>query len=600
MKHTLRDYQQAAVNDAIKWIKSTLEPGLIEAYTGSGKSLIVAEIARIVTGMTGKKVLVLQPNKELLVQNVAKYKLTGNPCSVFSASAGQKSVKHNVVYGTALTVKNMLNVFCSKFCLVILDEADASLTPTILSIIDHMKEQNPQLRVLGLTSSPYKMGSGYIYRIDINDKPMPESQCRDPFFTKQIVQIKGRDLLEQGYVSPIVVPAINEHYDTSGLELNSMGKFTSDSLDRAFLGKGRKTAGIINDLVKQTQDQGRVSGLIFASTHKHADEIYESLPKHLTAIVTDKTTSRERERIVKAHGELKTKYLINVGIFGRGTDFPRLDFIALMRATESSALLHQFIGRLARIHPDKTDGAVFDYCLNIDRHHPDGNLFDPVIKSWSSQSSDTTITAKCELCETENEFSARPNEDGFDIDAYGYYVDLNGIRIMTEYGPMSAHYGRRCMALHRKSDGKFEQCRYYWTSKECPECGVKADIAARYCSNKHELIDPNERLIIEYRKMRKDPHIKQTEHVLSWSQKKTLSSKGNECLQVNYVTEHRNIMIWYQPKGDSQYLLNEYNRFISNTKGGDEMPISLTYQKQPNGFYRIFNYNETVPEAPVI
>ncbi len=589
----LRDYQQDAVNDAIKWIKSTLEPGLIEAYTAAGKSLIVAEIARIVTGMTGKKVLVLQPNKELLVQNVAKYKLTGNPCSVFSASAGQKSVKHNVVYGTALTVKNMLNVFCSKFCLVILDEADASLTPTILSIIDHMKEQNPQLRVLGLTSSPYKMGSGYIYRLDINDKPIPESQCRDPFFTKQIVHIKGRDLLEQGYVSPIVVPAINEHYDTSGLELNAMGKFTSDSLDRAFLGKGRKTAGIINDLVKQTQDQGRVSGLIFASTHKHADEIYESLPKHLTAIVTDKTTSTERERIVKAHLELKTKYLINVGIFGRGTDFPRLDFIALMRATESSALLHQFIGRLARIHPDKTDGAVFDYCQAIERHCPDGNLFDPVIKSWSSKSSDTTITAKCELCETENEFSARPNEDGFKIDAYGYYVDLNGIRIMTEYGPMSAHYGRRCMALHRKSDGKFEQCESRWTFKSCPHCKIECDIAARYChSCKGEIVDPNDKLIADFKAAKKNPYQMQCDAVLSWSFKKTLSGAGNEVLKVDFVTEHRSFACWYHVRSSKTWFIKQYEALIKATKGLEEIPLSITYRKQDSGFYEIFSYNQ--------
>ena len=598
--YQLRTYQQEAVVAAISWLKSTTEPGLMEAYTAAGKSLIVAEIARIITEMTGKKTLVLQPGKELLKQNAAKYKLTGEPYSLFSASANSKSVRNNVVFGTALSVKNHLKSFCDKFCLVILDEADVSLTPTILSIIKHMREQNPMLRVLGLTSSPYKMGSGYIYRLDINNNPMPESKCRDPFFTKQIVHIKGRDLLEQGYVSPIVVPAINEHYDTSGLELNSMGKFTSDSLDRAFLGQGRKTAGIINDLVKQTQEQNRVSGLIFASTHKHAEEIYESLPKHLTAIVTDKTKPKERERIVKAHGNLETKYLINVGIFGRGTDFPRLDFIALLCATESSARLHQFIGRLARIHPDKINGAVFDYAGNIDNHHPDGDLFNPKITTWNAKGEGGEIKVICPHCQTENIFTARPNEDGFEYSEDGYFVDLMGEKIQSEYGPMPSHFGRRCLGMQMLRGGTYERCGYYWTYKECPECFEKSDIAARYCPNKHELIDPNKSLIIEYRRMRKDPHIKQTEQVLNWNKKKTLSSKGNECLQVNYVTEYREISIWYQPKGESQYLLNEYNRFMKYTNGGDIMPKSLTYQKQPNGFYRVFSYNEIVPESPVV
>ena len=189
--YILREYQQNAVHDAIKWIKSTLDPGLIEAYTAAGKSMIVAEIARVVTCMTGKKVLVLQPNKELLIQNVAKYKLTGEQCSIFSASAGQKSVRYNVVYATALTVKNMLGAFCEKFCLVILDEADASLTPTILSIIDSIRAKNPKLRVIGLTSSPYKLGYGYIYKMDINGKPVPEDQSRDVFHQANSAYIRA-------------------------------------------------------------------------------------------------------------------------------------------------------------------------------------------------------------------------------------------------------------------------------------------------------------------------------------------------------------------------------------------------------------------------
>lgn len=593
--YKLRGYQQSAVDDAIKWLKSTKEPGLIEAYTGSGKSMLVAEIARIVTGMTGKKVLVLQPNKELLTQNVEKYESTGEKCSVFSASKGQKSLRYNVVYGTALTVRNALDKFCDKFCLVILDEADASLTPTILEIIDSIRIKNPNLRVLGLTSSPYKMGHGYIYAMDINDKPVPQDKTKNPFFTKQIVYISGRSLLDQGYVSPITIQPINVSYDTSVLEVNSMGKFTQESLDRAFIGKGRKTSAIIEDLVNQTQMQNRISGLIFAATHRHADEIYESLPKHLTAIVTDKTTSRDRDRIVIDHRNLKTKYLINVGIFTRGTDFPRLDFVALLRATESSALLHQIIGRLARIHPDKKDGGLFDYAGNLQVHHPDGNLFDPVIKSWSDKKSDTTIKAKCELCNTENEFSARPNDEGYKYDEYGYFCDLNGNRIGTDYGWMPSHYGRRCMALHRMNDGKYEQCDYYWTFKQCPDkdCNEKNDIAARYCKVcATEIVNPNDKLIADFKQMKRDPCRMQCDRVLSWNKQETITSKNEKCLIVTYTTEYRSFKVWYVVKSDMEWKQKSYNMFIRSTQGGDIMPDSITYKKNDDGFYNVFAYGQ--------
>jgi len=593
--YKLRNYQQSAVDDAIKWLKSTKEYGLIEAYTASGKSMLVAEIARIITGMTGKKVLVLQPNKELLTQNVEKYELTGEKCSVFSASKGQKSLRYNVVYGTALTVKNALDKFCDKFCLVILDEADASLTPTILEIIDSIKLKNPNLRVLGLTSSPYKMGHGYIYAMDINDKPVPQDKTRNPFFTKQIVHISGRSLLEQGYVSPITIQPINVSYDTSCLEVNSMGKFTQESLDRAFIGKGRKTSAIIEDLVNQTQMQDRISGLIFAATHRHADEIYESLPKHLTAIVTDKTTSRDRDRIVIDHRNLKTKYLINVGIFTRGTDFPRLDFVALLRATESSALLHQIIGRLARIHPDKKDGGLFDYAGNLQVHHPDGNLFDPVIKSWSDKKSDTTVKAKCELCNTENEFSARPNEDEFKYDEYGYFCDLDGNRITTDYGAMPSHYGRRCMALHRQPDGKYDQCSYRWTFKPCPDenCQEPNDISARYCKVcRTEIVNPNDKLIADFKQRKRDPYQMQCDKVLAWSFKKTLSAAGNEVLKVDFTTEHRSFSSWFQIRSNKSYFIKQYESLIKSTDGLEHPPDTVTYKKEESGFYSVYAFNQ--------
>ena len=380
----LRPYQQKAVDDAIAWLKTSKEYGLIEAFTAAGKSMIVAEIARIITGMTGKKVLVLQPNKELLQQNAAKYRLTGEPCSLFSASAKSRSVRHNVVFGTALTVKNQLESFCGKFCLVILDEADASLTPTILGIIDDIKAKNHNLRVLGLTSSPYKLGQGYIYAMDINGKPIPEKRAKEPFFAKQIVKISGRELLDQGYVSPITVGTVNEEYDTSKLQINSMGRFTQSSVDQAFVGMGRKTSVIIGDVVNQSKD--RKSVLIFAATHRHAQECFDSLPLGLSAIVTDKTTPKERDDIVQKFTNCEIKYLVNVAIFTRGTDFPKLDVIALLRATESSALLHQIIGRGVRISPGKNDCLLLDYAGNIDNHHPDGDLFNPVIKSWNEKS----------------------------------------------------------------------------------------------------------------------------------------------------------------------------------------------------------------------
>ena len=162
----LRPYQQEAHDAAIDWIKQRTEPCVLELPTGSGKSLIVAAIANTLHKVSnGKHILCLVPSKELLEQNAEKYRDTGNECSLFSASVGETCVKHPVVFGTPVSVKNKVHHFGSKFCAVVLDEAH-KITPTVKSIIESIKEHNPNLRVIGLSATPYRLGDGYIYQID--------------------------------------------------------------------------------------------------------------------------------------------------------------------------------------------------------------------------------------------------------------------------------------------------------------------------------------------------------------------------------------------------------------------------------------------------
>ena len=68
-KFVLRDYQQQASDIAVDFFRSKAKGnGIIIAPTGSGKSLLIADIARQLNG----NVIVLQPSKEILEQNLAK------------------------------------------------------------------------------------------------------------------------------------------------------------------------------------------------------------------------------------------------------------------------------------------------------------------------------------------------------------------------------------------------------------------------------------------------------------------------------------------------------------------------------------------------
>ncbi len=122
MLNKLRPYQQDAVNAAVSWIKKSTEPALLGLATGAGKSWIIAAISDWIVQKTGKKVLVLQPSTELVLQNFEKIKESNTKASIFSASANSKCTKHDVVYATPKTVLNSVSRFGDAFACVIVDE----------------------------------------------------------------------------------------------------------------------------------------------------------------------------------------------------------------------------------------------------------------------------------------------------------------------------------------------------------------------------------------------------------------------------------------------------------------------------------------------
>jgi DNA repair protein RadD len=594
----LRPYQQEAVDAIMSWVRKSTEPCLIEAATGGGKSLLVADIARQVHKSSGKRVLCLAPSAELVVQNREKYILTGNPASTFSASAGSVSLRHPVVFGSPLTVKNKINRFGADFAMVILDEAHG-LTPTIKTIIERIREKNPNLRIVGMTATPYRLGEGYIYKIGTDDKPMPEHTVREPYFTKLVYQIGARMLIENGYLTPPVMGRLGAGgYETRSMALNTRGQFDKEDIDRAFHGHGRKTAAIIADIVAQSRNRNGV--MIFAATVQHAQECMASLPPSLSAIVTGSTPAEERRRMLARFKAQELKYLVNVAVLTTGFDAPHVDVVALLRATESVGLLQQIIGRGLRLHDGKDDCLILDYAENIDRHCPDGDIFDPQIKAGRIGGETVTLNAVCEQCGTENEFKARPNEDGFDVDVNGYFTDLDGSRIETEHGAMPAHYGRKCQGLHRQPGGSYAQCTYRWTFKECPHCDAENDIAARYCVEcRGEIVDPGEKLRIEFKALKKDPTRRQTDEVLDWVITENVSQSGNETWRIDWTTPYRSFSTWVMKKPRNENALRDKEKLIWGTQNMTVMPHSITYAKDPNTkFYRISDYNREPDREP--
>lgn len=608
MSFTLRPYQQAAVSAAIEHVEQSSDFCLLELCTGAGKSLIVAEIARHISQSTGKKVLCLAPSKELVEQNAEKYKAYGYPASLFSASAGQKCLKNNVVFGTPQTVSNKLSKFGSQFAAVIIDEAHG-ITPTIKNIIHKIKTDNKDLACIGLTATPYRLGSGYIYAIDDKNTLVSDAQTRDPYFKKLLIRVTAKELIAQGYLTPpIADKTIATGYDTSSLTLNRMGQFDSAAVDRAFVGHGRLTAQIVADVVAHTF--GRRGVMFFAATVQHAHEILASLPSDNAELITGETPKKERENIINAFKKQHFKYLVNVAVLTTGFDAPHVDAIAILRATESASLLQQIIGRGLRLCDGKADCLVMDYAGNIERHGLQDDLFAPQISVSGGGESSAKILAACPDCGHDNEFSKRRDiDDSLPVDKNGYLLDLFGERVIAGDGFMPAHYGRRCQGVHFIG-GSYIQCGTRWTHKKCVECGSENDIAAKYCcSCKAEIIDPNEKLRADFARVKRDAGSPTSDKLLAWKVQEWISKKGNKTIRIDWTTEYRTFPTWFSPDGNGKgrakwIMLNQavfdgrvaknIETFMGAYNSGKALkPSTITAAKTAGSdFFEIYAYNQ--------
>lgn len=595
----LRSYQSAACEATKIELRASVEPVLIDAAPAAGKSYMVAELARWLRSISsGKRVLCLQPNSKLVRQNVEKFQLTGEQCSVFSASAGAKSTRHGVVYATPRTVSNAISRFTrGDYCAVIVDEAH-EMTPTIRAIIDEMRTANPNLRVIGLTGTPYNLGKGYIFRIWPDGRVNDDDVTRDPYFVKLAYRVSAKEMLDAGFITPMEVVPINaESYDTSGVKILPNGHLDHGTVEQAFEGHGRRTAACVADVVAQVAARGVTGGvMLFAATVRHAHEIMASLPPGNSALcVGDAGILCGREasddEIVKAYRAGTFRYLVSVAKLTTGFDVDHTEFIATLRFTESAALLQQILGRAWRLHPDKPKCFWADYAANHDRHFQNSDIYNPAVKATKASGPGVPIEAECPDCGYLNEFNLHPDYADFARDKHGYCLDVFGSRVMSEYGPVAAHYGRRCFGMVRAGKrGEYERCGHFWTSKECEACQHPNDIAARFCSScKAELVDPNERLVAEFVAAKKDPSIPSTDRVISYDTRESTSQRGNRTLRVDFVTEFRQFSIWLMPEPTNSRAQADWNRWEATN--GDIRTVSYVREAESQ-FWRVLAYNK--------
>lgn len=497
--YKLRNYQQEAVDNTIKYFQKKRDPALIVLPTGAGKSLVIAELARIAKG----RVMVLAHVKELVEQNHEKYSSYGLEAGIFSASLGKKDWDQKAIFGSVQSVARAPEDFFNGFSLLVIDEchrvAEEGATQ-YQEVIQKLRAKNPHICILGLTATPYRLGLGWIYEYSHIGEQKTE---QNRFFKQCVYELPISYMIKNKFLTqPVKVDIPVTCYDFSELtEKNRM--YTLSEVEELLKNQKRLTPLIVKNIVDITERFGRKGVMIFSSSIKHAEEILTYLPANDARLVVGDTEISERDEIVQDFKDRKFKYLVNVSVLTTGFDAPHVDVIAILRPTESNSLYQQIVGRGLRLDPGKTDCFILDY---TGMGH---DIYTPEISDKRPSKESVPVSIPCPQCNFENSFWGLVDYDGDVIE----------------------HYGRKCRgATHDVNTLQVKPCGFRFRFKLCHACGTENDVTAKECHRcQATLIDADSKL--KQAKLSKNAHVL-TPDKITFDER--LDKNSNPYLEVRY------------------------------------------------------------------
>lgn len=417
----LRWYQEQAVDAVWNYLRTNPNGApCVVLPTGSGKTLVIAELCRQVVAWGGRA-LVLAHVKELLEQSAEKLSrfVDASTVGVYSAGLNERTTSTPIVVAGIQSVYQRANEL-GPFHLIIVDEAHL-IPPTgtgrYRTFLDAEKTISPKARLVGLTATPFRTGCGWITKDRATDDE--SSTGYDRLLDEIVYEAPTSDLIKDGTLALVTSRAAKRAPDFSGVHV-TRGEFDEQEVEKV-LSKKNVLESACSEIVEKTKDRKKV--LVFCarveSARRCAKLLNEYDESNVAAIVSGETSAGDRAELVRRfkneRGDVDLfgteqkplKYIVNVGVFTTGFDAPNVDCVAILRPTKSLALYHQIVGRGLRTSPEKSDCLILDFGGNIDRHgpidiaRPTANYSD-VEKTWKTCRNCGAVVAReypvCPLC----------------------------------------------------------------------------------------------------------------------------------------------------------------------------------------------------------
>lgn len=323
----LFDYQQDLVDKARNALAAGNQGVLIVSPPGSGKSVVISEIARLTVKKSGH-VLFFVHRQELVKQIKDSFKQQGvdlNHCTIMTVGK----------------VANRLKIL-PKPNLIIVDESQHSRAKTYRKIFDYYSD----VPRLGFTGSPWRLsGKGF--------KDIYSAMVQGPTTKWLIEHHKLAPFTVYGY--QLGDKNVLKHSSTGDYTKQSMNDFTDSIIH----------GDIVKSWLKFAKDRKTI---IYCHSTSFSKEVAQSFrDAGINAVHTDaKTPESKRDKIMADFKEGKIKILCNVDLVSEGFNVPDCSCVVLLRPTQSLVIYLQQSMRAMRYQPNK-HAIIIDQVGNFER-----------------------------------------------------------------------------------------------------------------------------------------------------------------------------------------------------------------------------------------
>ena len=385
----LREYQLEATRACIEDLRRGFNPCITMA-TGTGKSVVICDLAAKLVSTYKKRVWVLTHNLKLTEQNHATWEKhfkfacrSGLVCSGLRP-VGRWDFEEGVIFGTIQTVENYAyrktvhQYPIPSPDVIIIDEAHrVGMTPSGKSQYEKIFKLYPEAQRVAFTATAWRMDNGPICKekTDGNsssgspDDTGSNSDSNVHWFDRNSFQYDVKRGVEEGYLAPLVGLNSELQLNLDEVTITGKGDYNKTELDR-IMHRAEYDAWLVAVAKSLNQFEDRKFIAVYCTSVKIATRFAHLLWEHTnrkTCQVYGHHKKDQRDKIFERVRSGKSNALVSVDMLTTGFDLPRLDCIVCLRPTLSSSLWVQIMGRGTRLAEGKTDCLVLDYVGNLMR-----------------------------------------------------------------------------------------------------------------------------------------------------------------------------------------------------------------------------------------